>query len=138
MRPAPWIRALAERLIAEESDVTKTSELEVPGTFPGCERLRPHLATLMGSAGFTALLSRALALAKEEVEWLQSARVRPDGSLEEWEDLEAKVPPADFVEGKVVLLAQLLGLLEVFIGESLTRQITAELWPNQRVDKGRV
>ena len=32
-----------------------------------CEKLRPHLAMLMGNAGFRALLSRALALAKAEV-----------------------------------------------------------------------
>jgi hypothetical protein len=32
-------------------------------------------------------------------------------------------------EGRVVLLAQLLGLLVAFIGESLTLRLVLEVWP---------
>jgi hypothetical protein len=35
----------------------------------------------------------------------------------------------DIFEGRVVLLAQLLGLLVAFIGEDLTLRLVREVWP---------
>ena len=93
------------------------------------EKLRPHLATLMGNGGFRALLSRALALASTEVPGLRAVRVRTDGSLDGWETLRAQPDPDELFEGGVVLLAQLLGLLEAFIGEDLTVRLVSEVWP---------
>jgi hypothetical protein len=40
-----------------------------------------------------------------------------------------KLGPAEFLEGRVVLLAQLIGLLVTFIGPSLTARIANEIWP---------
>jgi hypothetical protein len=82
--------------------------------------LRPHLVTLMGNGGFEALLPRALALAKTEVPWLRPVHVNADGALEGLEKIPAEVGADKFLEGRVVLLAQLLGLLVAFIGENLT------------------
>jgi len=83
----------------------------------------------MGKAGFRALLSRALALANAEVPSLRAVRVNADGSLEGFEELYAQLPPEEFFEGRVVLLAQLLGLLVAFIGENLTLRLVREVWP---------
>ena len=84
----------------------------------------------MGSAGFRALLSRSLALANAEVPWLRAVHVKSDGSLEGLDELEAQIGADDFFEGRVVVLAQLLGLLAAFIGENLTLQLMGEVWPN--------
>ncbi len=83
----------------------------------------------MGTAGYRALLSRALALANVEVRWLRGVHVRSDGSFEGLEELHSRITPADFFEGRVELVAQMLGLLVAFIGESLTLGLVREAWP---------
>ena len=123
------MRDLAQRLIAYETRGNKSSETKTPAAFLVGEKLRPHLATLMGNAGFRALLSRALALANAEVPWLRAVHVKADGSLEGLDELEAQVDPEEIFEGSVVLLAQLLGLLVAFIGENLTLRLVREVWP---------
>ena len=129
-RATPQMRAFAERLIAYETKEAKSAKIKNVLTFLVIERLRPHLATLMGSTGFRALLSRALTLAGAEVPWLRVVHVKTDGSLEEPEGLETQTDERGIVEGKIILLAQLLGLLAAFIGESLTVQLVLEVWPN--------
>jgi hypothetical protein len=84
---------------------------------------------LMGNAGFRALLSRALALANEEVRWLRAMHVKADGALEGLNELHTQVDPVEYIEGKVVLLAQLLGLLVALIGPGLTSSLVGEIWP---------
>jgi hypothetical protein len=98
------------------------------------DRLRPHLATLMGIGGFRALLARALVLASAEVSWLRAVQVNADGTLEGLAAPHARLEPAQFREGRVVLLAQLLGLLVAFIGPSLTSRLVGEIWPQLAAD----
>jgi hypothetical protein len=83
----------------------------------------------MGPGGYHALLSRALALAAMEVPWLLSIEVKPDGSMEGLDKIQENLSPSEFLEGRVVLLAQLLGLLNAFIGELLTLRLLREVWP---------
>ena len=123
------MRNFAVRLIAHEVNGKKSSEANPPAGFLVVEKLRPHLANLMGNAGFRALLSRSLALARAEVPWLRSVHVKSDGFLEGLDELEAQVDLDKFSEGRVVLLAVLLGLLVAFIGERLTLQLVREVWP---------
>jgi len=120
----------AKRLIDYERSEDKVSGTKIPAVFPVAEKLRPHLVTLMGSGGFRALLSRSLALANAEVPSLRAVEVNPDGSLGGLEELQAHLDPNKLSEGRVVLLAQLLGLLVAFIGEDLTLRLVLEAWPN--------
>jgi hypothetical protein len=108
--------------------------MKTPEAVYAGERLRPHLAALMGNGGFRALLSRALALANAEVPWLRAVHVKADGSLEGLEELRAQLSPAELFDGRVVLLAQLLGLLEAFIGEDLTSRLVRDIWPEVRLN----
>jgi hypothetical protein len=123
------MRTFAERLIAFETRENKSSKTKHGAGFLVGEKLRPHLTTLMGNIGFRALLSRALALANAEVPWLRAVHVNADGSLGGLDELEAQVKPEEIAEGKIVLLAQLLGLLVAFIGENLTLWLMREAWP---------
>ncbi len=100
-----------------------------PGKNSVVEKLGLPLATLMGSTGFRTLLLRALTLASAEVTWLQAVQVNANGSLEGLQELRGQLDPKEFRRGKVVLLAQLLGLLVAFIGENLTLRIIRETWP---------
>jgi hypothetical protein len=128
------MRDFAERLIAYEKRGNKFSATKTPAAFHVCEKLRPHLATLMGKAGFRALLSRALAVADAQVAWLRAVQVKVDGSLEGLDGIEAQVNPDERAEGSVVLVAQLLGLLVAFIGENLTLRLVREVWPKVALD----
>src|SRR6185503_20475922 len=113
-RASPQMRDLARRLITYEAGGDKPPGTKPPAHFPVGEKLRPPLSTLMGNGGFLALLSRALALAKMEVPWLRTVQLKPDGTLEWLGESEARIDPQQTAEGRIVLLAQLLGLLVAF------------------------
>jgi hypothetical protein len=129
----PQMRSLAQRLMTLEAGGKNLSETKASAEFSVPDKLRPSLATLMGSAGFRALLSRALALAGTEVPWLHAVQVNADGTLKGLEELHAQLDPDEYFEGRVVLLSQLLGLLAAFIGENLTLGLVREVWPKLSV-----
>src|SRR5450759_419446 len=128
-RATPQMRDLSQCLIAYETRGNKSSETKSPAACLVGEKLRPHLAALLGNVGFRALLSRALALANTDVPWLRAVHVKADGSFEGLGELATQVDPDEIFEGCVVLLAQLLGLLVAFIGENLTLRLVREVWP---------
>ena len=130
----PQMRNFARRLVADEPRENKTSAAKTQADFNACEKLRLNLTLYTGNAGFRALLTRALALAKAEVPWLRAVHVNADGTLEEVEELHAQLDPDELFEGRVVLLAQLLGLLVAFIGENLTLRLVREIWPKALLD----
>ena len=130
----PQMRDFAKRLIAYEIRENKSSGTKALAAFPVCEKLRPHLANLMGNNGFRALLSRALVRAEADVPSLRAMQVEADGSLAGLDKLEVQVDPGEIAEGRVVLLAQLLGLLVTFIGEKLMLRIVCDVWPELGLD----
>lgn len=129
------MRSIAELLITFETPRKASATTATTANFQVTERLRPHLAMLMGHGGFRALLARALVLARVEVSWLRTVQVNADGTLEGLAAPRAGLTPADFREGGVVLLAQLLGLLVAFIGPALTSRLVGEIWPQLAADK---
>ena len=129
MRPVPpSLRNFARRLLALES-AGKAAEASGSAAFHVSEKLRRALSTLAGAAGFRSLLSRALALATGEVRWLKAVHVKADGSLEGLDEVRVKLLPHEIAEGEAALIAQLVGLLVTFIGESLTVRLIQEVWP---------
>ena len=133
-RATPTIREFARLLSAYEARGNKSARTKPPAAFPVSDKLRPHLATLVGNAGYRALLARALGLAGGEVPWLRGLHVKVDGTLEGLEELHAKVSADEFIKGRSVLVAQLLGLLVAFIGENLTLRLVQEIWPKVPLD----
>jgi hypothetical protein len=121
------MRKMAERLIMIESASFAAGDLT--GIFPVIDRLRPHLANLMGNGGVRALLARSLVLAAAEASWLQVLHVNANGHFEGLEAIADDLEPAVFVDGKVILLAQLIGLLVALIGPSLSTRLISEVWP---------
>jgi hypothetical protein len=128
-RATPPMRKFATLLISNETVANVLSGTKTPAGLHVSEKLRLHLSTFMGRTGFHALVSRSLALSAAEVPWLRTVRVNEDGSLEGVEELQGQLDPDEFLEGKVVLLAQMLGLLVAFIGENLTVRLVREVWP---------
>jgi hypothetical protein len=131
-RATAQMRHFAKRLIVFEAKQNKS--LAPKPAFSITEKFRSHLVAVMGNGGFQALMSRALSLAKTEVACLRSVQVNADGSLVGFEELHIQVAPDEFLEGQIVLLAQLLGLLVVFIGEKLTLGLVREIWAKIPLD----
>jgi len=120
------MRRFAILLIADETKGYRSSRTSGDAAFQVCDKLRPQLAALMGDGGFRALLSRSLALASAEAPSLRAVRVKADGSLEGPAGVATPGARGEFAEAQVVLVAQLLGLLVGFIGESLTTRLVLE------------
>ena len=83
----------------------------------------------MGNVGFRTLLTRSLSLAAAEAIWLRAVRVSADGTFEGLDPPEGQLDQKMIAVGKVVLLAELFGLLVAFIGESLTLRLLGDIWP---------
>ena len=115
-------RALAERLVARESSSTDIAPEDRSVTCRVCEKLRRPLTNLMGVAGFSSLLRRSLALAKREAPALNGVQVVDGGSLAGLE--------GEAAEASAVLIAHLIELLAVFIGETLTFRLLHDIWPD--------
>lgn len=127
----PQIKGLARQLVALEAAQGQSSDDRVDEAVKVCEKLRVLISKLVGVAGFGALLSRALALAKAEEPSLGVLRIQPDGSLEGFDEAERAGVSG---EGGVVLVARLLGLLVTFIGQSLTFSLVRDAWPDASWD----
>lgn len=136
--PPPALQHLARKLIAVGPAQVGPSYHGADQAVQACEKLRVPLTKLAGVAGFTSLLSRALALAKRQSPSFVGLRVGADGSLEGVEairpDLDAAEVLPEGVNGGTVLVAELLGLLVVLVGEPLTLSLVREAWPDVSLD----
>lgn len=130
-------RNLAQRLLAYEAVAGEKADPAESGAFRVCAKLRPPLITLAGVAGFRSLLSRALALARAEAPSLSAVYVAADGSLQGMDEFTSQTNEEEARDGGVLLVAQLIGLLLIFIGEGLTFRLVQDVWPEAAFD-GRV
>jgi len=126
-RTTPELRTAAERLLKLEA-AESSGASKLPTTALVIERLRRVLSTVLGAAGFHALLARAVTLAKAEVPAMTAVQAQADGSLV---GLSAD---DDVAKGEVVLVARLLGLLVTFIGAALMLRLVNDAWPKARLD----
>ena len=138
----PAIENLARRILAvEAARVSSHAEhgneagAQVDAAVRACEKLQEPLSRFTGPAGFLSLLSRALVLAKAEVPALKVVQVSPDGSLAGFDEIKPDQDAGEhdagaLEQGRVVLVAHLLGLLATFVGESLTRRLACDAWPD--------
>ena len=141
MTTSPQMRDLATRLLAHEAVETKISESSEAATLRVYEKLRQSLSAFAGVAAFESLAFRALTQAKSEAPSLWTVQVAKDGSLRglgEFEpqtdgekDLADEYPAG---EGGLILIARLLGLLRLFLGEALTFRLLRNAWPGEVFD----
>jgi len=133
-------RELAQRLVIYETKAGKSSEPWMSPALRVYEKLRQNLGAFAGIAGFQSLASRALALARSEDPGFSEARVAEDGTLQGLGKIEHQV---DFdkaaggepsSEAGIILIARLLGLLHIFLGETLTVGLLRVTWPGAALD----
>jgi hypothetical protein len=135
------MRDLAHRLLAYEVNAGKTAEPTASATLRVYEKLRQSLSGVAGVAAFESLAFRALTQAKSEAPSLWPVQIAGDGSLQGLgelkpqidmdKDLADKFPGGD---GGIVLIARLLGLLLIFLGEALTLSLLRVTWPGAALD----
>ena len=82
-----------------------------------------------------------MTLARPEAQSLSGARVAADGSLQGLGEIEAQIdmdkdPAGESATGEagIILIARLLGLLLVFLGEALTLSLLRNAWPCEAFD----
>jgi hypothetical protein len=135
--PSGEMRGLARQLLAHEAAILNCSEHTTPAVIRVTEKLRASLTRLAGTAGFRTLLTRALTLAKmraADTPGISVVQVMPNGSLE---GLDALPDDGETAEAALLLIAQLLELLVVFIGEHLVLRLLSDVWPGlSLVDSG--
>jgi hypothetical protein len=141
MTAAPGMRDLAHRLLTYEAGAGKASEPMESPTLRVYEKLRQSLAEFAGVAAFESLAFRALTQAKSEAPSLWAVKVAADGSLQGLaryetqidmdKDLVGEFPAGD---GGIILIARLLGLLRLFLGEALTLSLLRNVWPGAALD----
>jgi hypothetical protein len=132
--PSPSIRDLARQLLAVEAASQSAANSRMHEAVRVCEKLRVCLIRFAGADGFTALLRRALALARAEVPSLHGITEKADGSIEGLDELAADAPNVG-IDAAVAITAHLLGLLVTLIGEPLTVRLVREAWPETLWDK---
>ena len=139
----PEMRDLARRLLACEAVAGESSEPAESALLRVFEKLRQSLGTFAGVDGFQSLAFRALTQAKSEAPGLWAVQVDANGSLQglgELKPQQVKFEPQlgsdkdQASEGGVILIARLLGLLLVFLGEALTLRLVQSAWSDAAFD----
>ena len=120
MIPPPLIRDWARKLIASEVGTDATATHVELAPLRVYERLRLQFRAPVGVDAFQALASRALSLTKSQFPGLSSVNLTASGGLRGISEVEA--PPSLGEDGEVgiVLIAQVLRLFIVLLGESAT------------------
>jgi hypothetical protein len=118
----PATRELAERLLAHEAALERTLKDESFDTCHVCEKLRRSLERLLGPDAYSSLATLALALAKLEAPILDSVQVTESGSINGL--------TGEAVNANSILIAQMIGLMKTFIGETVTLWLVDDIWPS--------
>ena len=127
----PALCELAQRILAQETGPADSPEDVAPIALKVFERLRLHLTIFVGEAGYQAMLSRALTLAKREDPWLRERSVLLTNATL---DLGTNQDTSEAAAGIIALLAQLLGLVTELVGEALMLRLVQDVWPTVSLD----
>ncbi|MEO7714910.1 MAG: hypothetical protein ABIY70_01800 [Capsulimonas sp.] len=126
----PSHKDLAVRLFqSEKADASSLADVRDAArrTFG---KLNTHLSSRLGSDGYQALLKRALMLSVADCAWLASIRVAEDGALEETGQAFVDRSVNELTDGYVAVMANLIGLLDTFIGRKLSLRVLHSVWPD--------
>ena len=127
----PQLREIARQLVEYEAGDGRDPAALAAAAARANLKLRQHLSKLIGPAGFHALVTRALVLAKKEHTLLGDVRVEASGEII---GLEAIVQRPDWPEGETgplsAVFATFLWLLVTFIGADLALRLVQDQWPD--------
>jgi hypothetical protein len=136
MSTPPEMRDLARLLLAYEAFADKTPQTAESATLRVYEKLRQSLSAIAGAAAFESLAFRALMQAKSETKYLWAVQVAADGALEGFGECEPLIDNDMDSPGEegIILIARLLNLLHIFLGEALMLSLLRDAWPDAAFD----
>ncbi len=123
------IQQLAQEIVDYEAQHALALLSPIDVVMRVCEKLRLHLSTLVGNAGYHALATRALVLLTRDYPWAESFQIHGDGSIKPGLIPAANCHADPMASELVAIPAQLLTLLSIFVGETLTLALSYEMWP---------
>jgi len=133
MRPVPPpLTDFARRLFVHEAGEQQRTEDFVDAIERVCQALHTRLAPLVSTAGFNALVGRAVKLAAREYPFLMAigAITMPNCSFAGLRQAAEQHDPAEVADALVAILANFIWLLVLFIGENLGLRKVHEVWPD--------
>src|SRR5579859_2390148 len=135
MKAHPKTRDMARRLLEYEAMAANPPESAECVTLRVYEKLRLSVVQFAGIAAFESLASRALTLAKPEAPSLGAVQITADGCIRGFGEFESQIENDrnqdchnQVSERGVILIARLLGLLLIFLGEALTLSLLQVQW----------
>jgi len=132
---SPAARTLARHVLLHEAGGRAEPAALAEAAARADARLRGRLADLIGLVGYTTLVDRAVRLARAESPALERGAVDAgetgaEGTLRGFHEFaRASGDPAIAEAGLSALLAHVIGLLSLFIGEDLALRLVREAWP---------
>lgn len=128
----PVLRRLVVRVLAHHAGSDVGAEAFAAATYRAYDDLARVSTQLIGQAGVDALTGRALHLAQQEYPWLVHRREpeQAEGPFAQVIVCLKRQDPAVATEAAVGVLATLVGLLMIFLGESLTTHLVRKAWPD--------
>lgn len=117
---------LAIRLLCEALG----SNEDAPAAAIVLERLDKVLWRVAGQVGSRSLIERALSMARSKAPSLVALHIPATGPFTDADWQFARTTSFDPENDQVILVAHVLELLQIFIGERLTLQLVKEAWPD--------
>ena len=130
--PSPSLAALARRIVEHEAGASDPSA-SAAAVEVACGRLENQLVDVLGSGGVSALLGRALHLAKRENPFLVGVALCGDSGVcftGLAESLAARTAE-EATAAAATVLTHVLELLVTLFGEELGMKPVQKLWPQQ-------
>jgi hypothetical protein len=123
----------ARRMLAREATASDTKEDQIAAAERVVGRLQEHLLRWFGPDGFHAVLSRALATARDGHPALRHVRIEPRGEarLTELAASAHAYRPGELADALRALIATTLALLSRLIGDDLVRRLLQQAWPGE-------
>jgi hypothetical protein len=130
---------LAREVLRHESGGSSDPEVVAAAVETICRKLRTDLTDMLGAAGVTALLGRALNLATREHPILigVSSNAEPPGCYTGLAD-SLGTGPSDASAAAAAVVVNLFVLLATLLGEELTTQPIRKIWPHVASDARKV
>jgi hypothetical protein len=129
---APAHRRVALWLLRQETNDADGADAIPTAAERTCQKLCVRLAKVLTAAGCQSLVARAIHLAATDAPFLRGVRAGmiPAPCLEGVQEGTRNVSPDLARAGLVAVVAHVLGLLAMFVGDDVTARLVRDVWPD--------